>query len=391
MDLEALSKSPIGVLVPISGHDPRRGRDYQYSAFLPADLPRDLDLEQGTWRSVTAASQSIARLDRASRQIPNPALIRHPLLRREAVSTTALEGTYAAFTDVLEADVTEESTARSPEVQEVLNYVFAAEFAYEAIENSRPISVGLLCDLQCRLIRGTRTDGRDTGSVRTTPVIIGPDGCNIEEARFVPPPADDRLHAGLRAWEAWLADPPPLPAIARAALAHYQLEALHPFHDGNGRIGRLVIVLQLMIDGELSEPLLEVSPWFESRRREYQSQLLDLSVSGDFDRWIRFFCAGLGAQAASAVVRIDRLLDVHAQIIEKVRAAGLRGLAVQIAEGLVGRPYVRPAAAARQFSVTYPAANTAVRRLESIGVLREQTGRSYDRIFAAPLVIEALS
>lgn len=182
----------------------------------------------------------------------------------------------------------------------------------------------------------------------------------------------------------------PLPSVARAALAHYQFEALHPFHDGNGRIGRLVVVLQLMADGELREPLLEVSPWFEARRRDYQSNLLEVSVTGDFDGWIRFFGEGIGAQAVATVRRIDRLVDVHAEIRERVRAAALRGIAVQIADDLIGRPYMRPVWAARNYGVTYPAANTAFRRLTALGILQEVTGRNYARVFSAPSVVDVL-
>ena len=321
--------------------------------------------------------------------MPNTLLLRRPLLRREAISTSALEGTHAAFTDLLEADVSDGSSMK-PEVREVLNYVQAAEATFASVLEGRPISMGLLERAQAILVKGTKADGSEAGRVRRRPVVIGAEGSPITHARFVPPPADDRLSAGVRAWEEWIHRPRALPAVAQAALAHYQFETLHPFHDGNGRIGRLVVVLQLMHLGEIGDALLEVSPWFEARRSEYQDQLLAVSQTGEFDPWIRFFAEGIGAQAINTVSRIEDLLDVQAEIRQKVRAGGLRGVAAQVAEDLIGRPYLRPAHAARIYGVSYPALNAALKRLESMGVVREVSGRNYDRLFVALDVLEVL-
>lgn len=340
--------------------------------------------------AVTKASQALARLDQAGRQLANPSLLRAPLLRREAVSTSALEGTYAAFTDVLEAE-SDEDEGMTPEVREVLNYVRAAEHAFKALRLGRPISLALLKECQELLVRGTASDGPQAGRVRDQQVLIGPRGCSVHEARFVPPPPDDRLHAGIDEWLRWLSDPIDVPALVKAALTHYQFETLHPFHDGNGRIGRLVVVLQLLQLDELTEALLEVSPWFEARRQAYQDHLLHVSQTGDYDPWLRFFCEGIGAQADAAVETINRLLDLQETIRMRVHEHGIRGVAVQIAEGLVGRPYIRTTQTSRIYGVTYPAANAAIRRLVDVGILSQVGEGQYDRLFVARDVVHVLT
>jgi Fic family protein len=386
--MTALATSPVGQLVPITGFDPRHGEDFSGQAFIPDPLPADVKLGQATWKTVVTAVQELARLDEAGALIPNPGLLRRPLLRREAVSTSALEGTHAAFSDVLEADVTEDRV-HTPEVREVRNYVAAAEFAINEISMGRSLSVALLCDAHQLLVHNTKSDGVDAGTVRTRQVIIGPDGCRIDEARFIPAPADDRLKAGLDAWEEWLRQASDLPAVVRAAMAHYQFEALHPFHDGNGRIGRLAILLQLMTEGALREALLEVSPWLEARRVDYQDQLFALSQTGNWDPWVRFFATAVRDQSASAVERVNALIEYQREVHDVLWNNGVRGgAAMHIAEGLVGQPVINVTWAANRCNVTFPAANHAIKRLVSLGILEEVTGRDYARVFVATPVLQ---
>lgn len=387
VEADRLRNSPVGVLVPISGFEPRRATEYHHVAFLPAALPAAPEFASATWAQVTEAAKALARLDQAGRQIPNPGLLRRPLMRREAVSTSALEGTHAAFTDVLEADIL--GGGRSPEVREVLNYIAAADHAIAAVLEGRPITIGLLNEAHALLVRGTRADGPDAGRLRSGQVVIGPAECAVVDARFVPVPADDRLAAGVASWESWVRAPRALPAIVEAALAHYQFETLHPYNDGNGRLGRLVVLLQLLARGELGEALLEVSPWFEARRTAYQDELLNVSITGDFDRWVRFFTGGLGSQASATVERIDRLLAVHGNLVAKARTVG-KGLVERIAEGTLEAPYVTARSVTETHRVSRPAANTALAKLVSAGILREVSGRAYGRLYAATDVIEAL-
>jgi Fic family protein len=175
--------------------------------------------------------------------------------------------------------------------------------------------------------------------------------------------------------------------VIRAALAHYQFETLHPFSDGNGRLGRLIVVLQLMQYGVLRYPLLIVSPWFEARRREYQDHLLRTSQTGDFDAWVAFFADGLRAQAGETLRRVEALLHYQESLRRTIREQRIRGVRARLMEDLIGQPIVAVTWAQKRYGVSYQAANEAVARLVRDGVLRETTGRNYSRVFAATRVL----
>jgi Fic family protein len=388
MDVPAFATSPIGQLVPISGYDARHQADYAHFAFVPEPLPQEVQLTGETWNVVSRAMNSLGRLDQAGRQLPNPQMFRRSSIRREAVSTSALEGTHAAFTDVLEADVST-GASRSPEVTEVLNYVRAAEHAFESVRD-RGLTLGLLLELQAILVKSTASSSAADGRIRNHQVVIGPDHCTVEESRFVPPPPGDHLVGGTNDWEKWISSDHALPAVVQTALAHYQFETLHPFADGNGRIGRLVVVLQLMTLGELSEPLLTVSPHLEARRSQYTDGLLAVSRTGDFDPWVRFFAGAVQASADQTVEKVGQLLEFQDAIRTRIREEPIRGVAAQIAEDLIGQPITTPTYASERYSVTYPAANSAVAKLTSLGILTELTGRAYGRVFAAKDVLRII-
>jgi Fic family protein len=315
--------------------------------------------------------------------------LRDPAIRREAQSTSALEGTYAAFTDLLEAEQEDEKPQQGA-IVELLNYVFVAEQAFDWI-SERPVTLTMLGELQKNLVANTPGDLSDSGGIRDRQVLVGSPGGSVEEARYIPPPPGDPLKSGVEELLAWMQnEDSKLPPIVRAALAHYQFEALHPFSDGNGRIGRLLIVLQLLQDEVLRDPLLVVSPWFEARRREYQDQLLSLSQTGDFDAWISFFCEGIRSQALSTLDRVERLLSYQQDVRERCQREKVRGVATRIAENLIGNPILQTTRAGRQYSVSYQAANKAIAKLVELGLLEETTGRNYGRTYRAPGVLEIL-
>ena len=263
MDIARLQGSPVGRLVAITGTDPRTLRPYDHFAFVPHPLPGTVDLAQETWTAVTDAAAALGRLKQACAYLPNPQLLIAPALTKEAQATSALEGTYGTLPDVLEARLPG-FTPRSPEIREINAYEQMARLAFDWIQE-REITVGMLCDLQKILAAGARRPSLDPGQVRRHQVIIGPEGCEFHESRFIPPPAGDQLRAGLDEWQTWINQDHSLPVVVRAALAHYQFETLHPFNDGNGRVGRLVIGLQLVRDGTLDSPSLTISPWLLRR------------------------------------------------------------------------------------------------------------------------------
>ena len=389
VQVERFRDSPVGFVVPISGFDPRCAETYEHWAFVPDPLPDEIALRPTTWSLVSEAMFSIGKLDQAGQQLPDPALLQQPTLRSEAQSTSALEGTYAPLIEVLGSD-RGDPTRGSPELREVLRYVLAAEHAYAAIRD-RPLTLQLLLELHALLVSDTPSDGPDTGKVRGHQVVIGAPSGRVGDARFVPSPPGQPLEAGLRAWIDWVnVAHPALPAAVAAALAHYQFEALHPFSDGNGRIGRLAIVLHLMRSGVLREPLLAVSPWFEARRAGYQDELQRVSETGGWDRWVRFFATGLRDQAEDTTRKIGELVGFQRRARELCRQHRLRGIALDVAENLVAWPVVTPTWVQRHHKVTYPAANGAVARLVDIGLLREITGSNYGRRFVADEVMRIL-
>ena len=388
MDPAAFENSPVGRLVPIKGRDRRWDEDFEDYAFVPNPLPASLPLSESTYVIVTDAAMALGRLDAATNRLPNPRLLVRPALRLEAVSTSALEGTYATLTDVLEGDFVEE-TRRSAEVAEVLNYVRATETALERIEE-RPISFNLIAELQQILVRGTRGDSYDAGRLRERYVLIGPDNCRVSEARFIPTPHGDLLRDGVSDWERWINARDSIPLLVKVAAGHYQFECLHPFSDGNGRLGRLIAVLQLIYNGALQYPLLNMSPWFERRRNQYQDHLLRVSQTGEIDPWIAFFCSAVLDQAVDAFRRIERLISVRDEMVGTLRQARAKGTSRSIVDDLLGFPVVTVPAMATAHRVSYQAANTAVARLVELGILREATGRTYDRVFVCDAVLREL-
>ncbi|WP_322984599.1 Fic family protein [Streptomyces sp. S584] len=388
MDAKLLGQSPIGTLVSIGGYDPRAGRDYHASAYVPDDLPHNVELSGSTHLAVANAAAAVARADQAARQLPNPRLLVRPSIRREAVSTSALEGTYAAFTDVLEADFKDRAQL-SASVAEVLNYVRAAEEAIAWV-GERPITLALLQHLQGVLVRGTPSETRDAGRVRTTQVFIGLNSANVEDARFVPAPPDHRLRDGLLAWEGWINGGQEMHTLVKMALGHYQFDTLHPFNDGNGRLGRLVVILQLMAAGELQLPILNLSPWLEVRRRAYQDHLLDVSVTGDYNPWVSFFCQAVEAQASEAMRQVSGLIEIKQKFMDQLRALRAKGVSLQIAEDLIGYPMLTVRDAADRYGVTYQAANQAVAKLVELGILQQRSEGNYGRIFACNDVLRVM-
>jgi Fic family protein len=388
MDSERLSASPVGRLVPIIGPDPATHELVEGQAFLPDPLPTDLTLSTGTWTAVSAATAALGRLDGAARLIPSPTLLRRPALRREAQSTSALEGTYAPFADVLAAD-RDDQQHMSSAIREILNFEEMAELAFSWPED-RPLSLGMLGELQGALVRGTPGELSDVGGLRDRIVVIGSPGRGMNEARFIPPPPGDQLRAGVESLLAWITSPPTLPTVVQAAMAHYQFEALHPYSDGNGRLGRLLVIVQLLRGALIREPLLVVSPWFERRREEYQEHLLELSCGGDWDRWIDFFAEGVAASASESQRKVEALVALQERLRSQVQQAGKRGSSERLAADLVGRPYVSRGDVVVRYGLSSQGAINAINTLVDLGILQEAgfADSRRSRVYFAPEVVD---
>ncbi len=394
--MSSLRESPVGAVVPISGDDPRFGETYDVEAFVPAPLPVRVDLPGPVWMAVSEAVTELGRIDAAASLIPNPQLVTRIATRREAIGTSALEGTYADLTELFAAEVLpleEQEAGVAPNVREVMNYARAADMAYGWI-GERPITLGMVQALQAEIVRGTDADRPEAGSIRTSQVFIGAKDRRVSEARFVPPPPGDQLRVLLEQWVAWLTAPEPveqIQLIARVAMAHYQFESIHPFTDGNGRVGRLVTILQMMSEGALRSPVLSVSPWLRDRADEYRDHLLGVSTTGEWAPWIEFFAQAVSAEARSGHDRIMRLLALRDEIGNTVRSSLPRArLAVEIADDLIAFPILSVADAERRYGRTNQANRNAVASLVDIGVLEPYGEARYDRLYWNPRVFQVI-
>jgi Fic family protein len=363
--------------------------EWRYWAYLPHPLPSVPNLSPRAIAAASKAAMAIARLDEAVAQLPRPEILVRPIIRREAASTSALEGTYATFQEVLEADFLQDSQM-SFEQREIRNYVEASEIAVHSI-TERQISRSLLGGLQRIIVRGTKGDTADAGDLRPHEVAIGAEDKPIHEARFVPCPAGDHLEAGVAAWEEWVNEKSDLLIVAKMAIAHYQFETLHPFGDGNGRLGRLISLLQIMRSGELRWPVLNIAPWFEARRKQYQDGLLAVSLTGDFNPWVELFARAVEVQAREGLTKIQRLLGIRDRMVSDLRAKGMRGSPIEIAEVLIGYPVIDVPTVRDLLGRTFQAANQAVAKLIEQGILTEITGRRQDRLFVAQEILGAVN
>lgn len=389
MDLEAMRGSPLGQLVPISGLDERL-QEYSHFAFLPSPLPDEIVLSGVTWSHVVEASTALGRLQQACSTLPNPRLLIAPALAREAVDTSALEGTYGALADVLEARMSDERPEKR-EVAEIRAYERIAHLAFRWVADGRPVTVALLSDLQGILAEEAVEPQLDPGRVRQHQVVIGPKGCSVYEARYVPPPPDDRLRAGLDQWEGWIGSPhPALPPVLAAALGHYQFEALHPFGDGNGRLGRLTILLQLLTSGALSEPAITISPWLRKHRDAYQGHLLRISQTGDWSPWVGFFCQAMGTQSLAAVDVVESLNEWLLGVRQELNERHWSGVIANVVEDLVNWPVITSPWVQTKYGVSAPTAKSAIDRLVALGVLEETEERRHPRVYRAKAVIRAV-
>jgi Fic family protein len=391
MDLEMFEERASGVLVPIHGTDPRRG-PWEHRAFVPDPLAdTGPSLSPRTYLHVANARAALGALDSTARQLPNPQLLRHPALRREAQSTSALEGTFAPLSEVLRAD---DDQPANTNLREIFNYVTAAEHAFALQADGRPLSLGILRELQQILVRGTPAETTQAGQVRDIQVVIGhnPDA-PVTEARFVPHPPGDELSTRLRELD-WMHvnRSASLDPVIAASLAHYHFETLHPFNDGNGRIGRLLIVLQLYAAGVLSEPTLTVSPWFEARRETYYDALLGVSTDSRWDAWVSFFASGIEASARSTREQMLALVEVQNILKERVRASSMRADSAHNAvDFAIGHPSFTVGDLQESLGLSYGRTNKLVEQLIVIDVLKPQSPfGTYKRRFYAPDVLEVL-
>ena len=357
---------PAGYASTPFGSAQRTPGTYGYTAFLPRPIPRTLDLSPSAVTKMADAEAALGRLASAGRLLPSPQLLVGPYLRREAVASTRIEGTQASLTDVYDAEAND--LPLGPDVEEVINYVLAIETGLDRLA-TLPLSTRLIREMHAIILAGVRGRERQPGEFRTTQNWIGAPGATIETATFVPPPAD-ALAGLLDDLEAFVHEEPTLPPLIQAALLHYQFETIHPFLDGNGRLGRLLVVFFLVIRDRLPAPLLYISPYFEERRTAYYEALQGVRERGDIDTWLSMFLDAVSTQAIDAVGRAEQLTDLRKRYRMLVQDT-TRGAANQLVDLAFEQPVLTSRIVEQRLEITRPSALAALRILAELGILTE--------------------
>lgn len=357
-----------------------------YVAYFPRPIPRSLQISADNVMRLADAEAALGRLAGAGRLLAHPHLLVQPYLRREALASTRIEGTQASLVEVFDAEASDEPF--SADVEEVVNYVRAMETGLERLR-TLPLSTRLIREMHAVILAGVRGRDRQPGEIRTTQNWIGPPGATIETATFVPPPPD--VIADLLAdLERFIHEGPQLPPLVQAALVHYQFETVHPFLDGNGRLGRLLIVFFLVVRDRLPEPLLYVSPYFEARRDDYYDALQAVREQGDIDTWLALFLDAIHTQATDAIDRAERLTDLREEYRARVRSI-TRGVANDVVDLAFERPVLNARLVEQRLSITRPAALTALRQLAEAGILTEMKGGPRGQLrWQAAQIVEVL-
>ncbi|MFP4167194.1 MAG: Fic family protein [Opitutales bacterium] len=364
-----------------------------YYAFYPNKLPPTLPLDWDLVRLISETDRALAELSGAGQLLPNPHLLIRPYLRREAILSSRIEDTHAEMGQLalLEDEMAEE-TSGEPDVQEVANYVRALETGLRRTGNL-PISSRLIRELHTILLSDVR-GGEPTktpGEFRRSQNWIGPPGCNLLEATFIPPPSEE-IRRLLGEWEQYVHAESGEPALVKAAWLHYQFEAIHPFLDGNGRIGRLLITLFLCDRKCLSQPLLYLSGFFDETRSDYYRLLLDVSRKGAWREWLEYFLRGIRIQSERALADTRQVLRLHEHYRSRLKEEKrVPQEAARILDHVFANPFISIARYARRMGESYHNAQKGVSFWQRQGLLHEYTGQKRNRVYVARELLDLMS
>lgn len=354
-----------------------------YRAFLPASLPPvpPVNLEGDLQALLSQADRALGRLDGSIQTLPDPDLFVFMYVRKEAVLSSQIEGTQSSLQDLLTAEARIFSPDQPKDVDEVINYVKAMNYGLDRLRD-QSLSVGLIRKIHEQLLEGVRGGQYAPGEVRQIQNWIGSGGCTVNEAVFVPPPPHE-VPIALDDLEKFLNAPSDLPPLIQIGLIHAQFETIHPFLDGNGRIGRLLITFLLCQQEILLKPALYLSHYFKRYRTEYYEHLQSIRDDGDWEGWLAFFLRGMvdvSAEATETARSILSLREQHRSAIT-ARLGRAAGNGHRVLEHLYQRPVVSVAAVQALTGTSYTAANNLVSRLTELGILGEATGQKRNRIF----------
>jgi Uncharacterized conserved protein len=357
-----------------------------FSAFVPAPLPPKLDYGQDLVLALSRADAALSELSIAGEQLPNPHLLIAPYLRQEAVLSSRIEGTRTTLSELLMDEVAAAPPARDPnDLREVRNYIEALEYGLARL-SELPLSLRFVRELHERLMQGVRGAHMTPGEFRRSQNWIGPPGCTLANATYVPPPVDEMTRA-LGDWELFLHDRTSLPDLVQCALMHEHFEAIHPFLDGNGRVGRLLITLFLTERGRLTQPLLYLSAYIEAHRSDYYDALLRVRTEGDWESWLLFFLRGVQETAVAAAAQARKIMRIREEYQQLLQD---HAKALALVDEVLSTPYITVAHAQKVLGVSNPTARTAVSAMVDAGLLAEVGERKWRRLYVARPVLDVL-
>ena len=376
--MQRLINSPIGEVVPtLDGH----------RAFVPNPLPRQLSLAPKLVTSLDRSTHAVGLLAGVGETIPNPRLLIRPLMRREATLSSRIEGTVSSLSDILESEVGGRPRYED-DTQEVVNYVRALQHGIDSLWRL-PISFRLVNEMHAILMRSVRGEDKSPGEFRDNQVYIGPLGSRITAARYVPPPPE-RVRDLFHDLENFVNDrESALPPLIQCALMHYQFEAIHPYRDGNGRMGRLLIPFFLQERDLIPVPLLYLSAYFERDRQRYYDELLNVSMTGDWDQWLLYFLEGVETEARDTVARVRRLRSLQDEWRTLLQERRESVNCVRLLDEICAQPVITARRAAEFLGVTGVGARRMLDRLCDAGILRRST-RNRPNLYTAERLIEEL-
>ena len=357
-----------------------------YWTFVPSPLPPDLEWNTALVSQISKADLAVGTLSGLGETLPNPHLLIYPFIRREAVLSSRIEGTQSSLSDLLLFEATQ--IEKQKDVKEVQNYVRAVEYGLKRL-NDLPLSLRFIRELHEILMDGVRGEHATPGEFRQSQNWIGDSGATLNEATFVPPSVPE-MQGCLDQLEKFLHSDTKLPPIVQAAMIHYQFETIHPFLDGNGRIGRLLVTLFLCQKNVLTKPLLYLSAFFERYRQEYYKLLLKVSQIGAWKEWIGFFLKAVTEQSEDAVSRSRHLLELLRNYSQIAREKRLTPTAIRLVELIFMKPVLNAKTAQEFLNVSYPSAQNAISSLEEAGILIEVTGRRRAKAYSANDILKVL-
>ena len=353
-----------------------------YQAFIPAPLPPNppIKMDAEMLRLLSDADRALGRLDGVATILPNPDLFVAMYVKHEAVFSSQIEGTQSTLEDVLQYEVNARGESRPKDVEEVVNYIRSMNHGLRCL-SELPLSLRLVREIHAELLRGVRGHERTPGEFRRTQNWVGPAGCTLKDADFVPPPPNE-MNVALHDLEKFLHDRKSLPVLVQCGLAHAQFETIHPFLDGNGRIGRLLITLLLCERGILQRPLLYLSYYLKAHRAQYYDRLTAVRNDGDWEGWIKFFLRGVYEVSQTATETSRGILNLREQLRDRIAqdmASSTNGL--RLLDHLFEQPILSIRMAQQHLGCAYVTAASVIRQFDEMGILHEATGQQRNRLF----------